>query len=65
MNLDDAYAITSKMTEEEDRSPTTAQREAKNYIYENVILKRYGKAENVPSHLEPDYLDGWRVKWDE
>jgi hypothetical protein len=59
MTLEQAYEITTKMNFENMRNPTHLQRKAKWLIYKEVILKKYGSPENVPPHLEPDYMEGW------
>jgi hypothetical protein len=60
MTLQEAYAITKKMHMDDHRHPTPEQSEAKSIIYLENILPKYGSTDDVPPHLEPDYMEGWK-----
>lgn len=61
MTLEEAYAITDKMTMNEHRNPNSEQSTAKWVIYREVIVKKYANEKGeVPPHLEPDYMEGWK-----
>jgi len=55
MTLDEAYAITTKMTRADDVNPTPKMRAAKRVIYKQVVLPKYGP--NPPAYLRPDYFE--------
>lgn len=61
MTLNEAYKITGQMDGDDHRKPTKKQREAKWLIYREVISKEYkDKGQEVPPHMEPDYMEGWQ-----
>jgi hypothetical protein len=60
MTLEEAYRITAQMNMNDHRHPTPLQAEAKGVIYSEVIVPKFGGVDNVPPHLEPDYMEGWR-----
>lgn len=61
MTLTEAYVITAKMNLEDHRTPTGEQSDAKAVIYREVIHPKYSNKDgDVPPHMEPDFMEGWR-----
>ncbi len=61
MTLEEAREICLKMGGMDHRNPTPGQREAKGIVFENEILPKYKSVDDVPPHLEPDYMEGWKT----
>ena len=61
MTLEQAEEILNKMGMQDHRSPTDEQRQAKNLYFDKVIVPRYGSLDDVPPHLEPDAMEGWKT----
>ena len=59
MTLEQAEEILRKMGMNDHRNPTSEQRTAKNLYFDEVIVPKYGSLDDVPDHLEPDYMEGW------
>jgi hypothetical protein len=55
MTLQQAYAITAKMTRADDVNPTPEMRAAKQVIYEQAVLPEHGP--NPSDCLRPDYFE--------
>lgn len=57
IDYEKARLIVEKMTMQDHNNPTSEMREAKEYIYQNVIKPKYG--DDCPM-LEPDFNEGWK-----
>ncbi len=59
ITLNEAYEITNEMSMQDHRKMTKKQSEAKWLIYKMVIRPQYKSEEDMPPHLEPDFMEGW------